>query len=227
MGILRFLAIIFFNDGFRGQGCDMNSSIGKVDAKLWIDCPPDPIASAIVSNVRGGQGQFAALGRGTALIVTDMDIHVPAKAAATRLEETLRPSGDGYAYFKLDLQRNIARHFTVRRRLSIFDHGRRSDAQRRFRHIREIDSLYLLCVGGFRLRLLLWGNRLLDSPSGGRLVTGGNPKPERLPGERRAWGDWPDPGWTVRLRSRASPGTGLLPTRWPSQRNEGDRKESY
>ena len=57
----------------------------------------------------------------------------------------------------LDLWRNIARHFKVRRRLSIFDHGRRSDAQWRFRHIREIDSLYLLSGGGFCLRLLLWG----------------------------------------------------------------------
>ena len=47
----------------------MNSSIGKVDATLWIDCAPDPI-------------------------VTDMDIRIAAKAAPTRLEETLRPSED-------------------------------------------------------------------------------------------------------------------------------------
>ena len=72
----------------------MNSSIGKVDATLWIDCAPDPIASAIASHVRGGQGQFAALGRGTAPIVTDMDIRIPAEGAPTRLEETLRPSED-------------------------------------------------------------------------------------------------------------------------------------
>lgn len=72
----------------------MNSSIGKVDATLWIDCAPDPIAGAIASHVRGGQGQFAALGRGTAPIVTDMDIRIPARAAPTRLEETLRPSED-------------------------------------------------------------------------------------------------------------------------------------
>jgi hypothetical protein len=95
IGILRFLAKIFFNDGFRGECCNMQPSIGKLGAKLWIDCGTDPIASALVSNIRGGQGQFAALGRGTALLVTDMDIRVPAKAAATRLEETLRPSGDG------------------------------------------------------------------------------------------------------------------------------------